>query len=61
MGLTESIHVGQQLVPLLSTHMPNVQTLHLWRPDDFPWTSRKMIVLNNISFLTTINKKKFQE
>ncbi|CAF4738980.1 unnamed protein product, partial [Rotaria sp. Silwood2] len=19
--------------------MPNLETLHLWRPDDFPWTS----------------------
>ncbi|CAF3190900.1 unnamed protein product, partial [Rotaria sp. Silwood2] len=26
-------------VPLLSTYMPHLQALQLWRPDDFPWTS----------------------
>ncbi|CAF1270449.1 unnamed protein product [Rotaria sordida] len=38
-GNNESIHIGKHLVPLLSTFMPHVQTLRLWRPDDFPWTS----------------------
>ncbi|CAF3698932.1 unnamed protein product [Rotaria socialis] len=38
-GNNESIHIGKHLVPLLNTHMPNLQTLKLWRPDDFPWTS----------------------
>ena len=37
----EHIHVGKHLVPLLTTYMPRLQTLRLWRPDDFPWTSSK--------------------
>ncbi|CAF1024723.1 unnamed protein product [Rotaria sp. Silwood1] len=32
-------HIGKYLVPFLSTYMPNLQTLRLWRPDDFPWTT----------------------
>ncbi|CAF1450960.1 unnamed protein product, partial [Rotaria sordida] len=35
----EVIRIGKQLVPFLSTYMPNLETLRLWRPDDFPWTS----------------------
>ncbi|CAF3362472.1 unnamed protein product [Rotaria socialis] len=38
-GCNESIHTGKNLMPFLTTHMPHLQTLHLWRPDDFPWTS----------------------
>ncbi|CAF5030348.1 unnamed protein product, partial [Rotaria sp. Silwood1] len=38
-GYNESVHIGKYLVPLLSTYMPHLQTLCLWRPDDFPWTS----------------------
>ncbi|CAF4826999.1 unnamed protein product [Rotaria sp. Silwood1] len=38
-GSNDSIHIGKNLVSFLSTHMPHLQTLHLWRPDDFPWTS----------------------
>ncbi|CAF3068386.1 unnamed protein product [Rotaria sp. Silwood2] len=38
-GTNEAIHTGKHLVPFLSTYMPNLQTLRLWRPDDFPWTS----------------------
>jgi hypothetical protein len=30
-------------VPFLSTYMPHLQTLRLWREDDFPWTSSKFI------------------
>ncbi len=44
----ESIHIGKNLVPFLSTYMPNLQTLRLWRPDDFPWTS-SMYIYNEIS------------
>ncbi|CAF4057748.1 unnamed protein product, partial [Rotaria sp. Silwood2] len=33
------VSVGKHLVPFLSTYMPHLQTLRLWRPDDFPWTS----------------------
>ncbi|CAF4323052.1 unnamed protein product, partial [Rotaria sp. Silwood2] len=32
---------GKHLVPFLSKYMPHLQTLRLWRPDDFPWTSTK--------------------
>ncbi|CAM4754925.1 unnamed protein product [Rotaria magnacalcarata] len=35
----ELIRIGKSLVPFLSTYMPHLQTLCLWRPDDFPWTS----------------------
>ncbi|CAF5170353.1 unnamed protein product, partial [Rotaria magnacalcarata] len=38
-GSNESIHIGKNLVPFLSTYMPHLQILRLWRPDDFPWTS----------------------
>ncbi|CAF3645100.1 unnamed protein product [Rotaria socialis] len=31
----------KQLVPFLKQYMPYLQTLHIWRPDDFPWTSSK--------------------
>ncbi|CAF4734955.1 unnamed protein product, partial [Rotaria sp. Silwood2] len=40
LGRNEWIHIGKHLVPLLSTYMPHLQALQLWRPDDFPWTSR---------------------
>ncbi len=42
-GSNEAIRIGKQLVPFLSTYMPHLQTLRLWRPDDFPWTSSKFI------------------
>ncbi|CAF4669233.1 unnamed protein product [Rotaria socialis] len=35
----ELIRIGKNLVPFLSTYMAHLQTLCLWRPDDFPWTS----------------------
>ncbi|CAF3755553.1 unnamed protein product [Rotaria sp. Silwood1] len=35
----ETIHIGKRLVPFISTYMPHLQTLRLWRPDDFPWTT----------------------
>ncbi|CAF3189401.1 unnamed protein product, partial [Rotaria sp. Silwood2] len=38
-GSDESIHIGKHLVPFLSTYMPHLQTLRLWQPDDFPWTT----------------------
>ncbi|CAF4592800.1 unnamed protein product, partial [Rotaria socialis] len=31
----------KQLVPFLKKYMPYLKTLHIWRPDDFPWTSSK--------------------
>lgn len=42
-GSNESIHIGKNLVSFLSTYMPHLQILRLWRPDDFPWTSSKFI------------------
>ncbi|CAF0879798.1 unnamed protein product [Adineta steineri] len=38
-GKNESTYIGKQLVPFISTYMSHLQTLCLWRPDDFPWTS----------------------
>ncbi|CAF5128886.1 unnamed protein product, partial [Rotaria sp. Silwood1] len=38
-GDDASTRTGRHLVPFLNTHMPYLQTLHLWRPDDFPWTT----------------------
>ncbi|CAF4049853.1 unnamed protein product [Rotaria sordida] len=38
-GSNESIHMGKNLVSVLSCYMPHIQTLRLWRDDDFPWTS----------------------
>ena len=47
-GNNESIHIGKHLVPLVGTFMPHLQRLRLWRPDDFPWTSSKLIFKQNI-------------
>ncbi|CAF2865560.1 unnamed protein product [Rotaria sp. Silwood2] len=44
----ETIHIGKRLAPFISTYMPHLQTLRLWRPDDFPWTTGKF----------TLNKQK---
>ncbi len=43
-GRGEVARVGKHLVPFLSTYMPHLQTLRLWRPDDFPWTTSKFIL-----------------
>ncbi|CAF3421409.1 unnamed protein product [Rotaria socialis] len=42
-GPKKSIHLGKRLLPFLVTNMPYLQTLRLWRPDDFPWTTSKFI------------------
>ncbi|CAF4814915.1 unnamed protein product [Rotaria sp. Silwood1] len=42
-GTNESVHLGKYLVPFLSKHMPYLQTLCLWKPDDFPWSSKQNI------------------
>ncbi|CAF1186923.1 unnamed protein product [Rotaria sordida] len=39
-GFNKANHIGKRLVPFLSRYMPHLQTLRLWRSDDFPWTSR---------------------
>ncbi|CAF4089302.1 unnamed protein product [Rotaria magnacalcarata] len=38
----ETTNIGKHLMPFLSTYMPHLQTLCLWRPDDFPWTTSKI-------------------
>jgi hypothetical protein len=38
------VRIGKYLVPFLKTYMPHLQTLRLWRPDDFPWTTSKFIL-----------------
>ncbi|CAF4236636.1 unnamed protein product [Rotaria sp. Silwood2] len=38
-GFNKANHIGKHLVPFLNRYMPHLQTLRLWRPDDFPWTS----------------------
>ncbi|CAF3738920.1 unnamed protein product [Rotaria socialis] len=43
-GSDESIHIGKHLVPFLSTYMSHLQTLRLWQPDDFSWTTSKFIL-----------------
>ncbi|CAF4154420.1 unnamed protein product [Rotaria magnacalcarata] len=43
-GFNKANHTGKHLVPFISTYMPRLQTLRLWRPDDFPWTSSKFIL-----------------
>jgi hypothetical protein len=43
-GPNKLIHIGKHLVPFLSTYMPRLQTLRLWRPDDFPWTTGMYIL-----------------
>jgi hypothetical protein len=50
-GSNDSIHIGRNLVPFLSTYMAQLQTLYLWRPDDFSWTSSKFILDKNLFIL----------
>ncbi|CAF4422949.1 unnamed protein product, partial [Rotaria sp. Silwood2] len=38
-GSNESTRVGKNLVSFLGNYTPYLQTLRIWRPDDFPWTS----------------------
>ncbi|CAF3190305.1 unnamed protein product [Rotaria sp. Silwood2] len=42
-GFNNANHIGKHLVSLISTYMPHLQTLRLWRPDDFPWTSTQHV------------------
>ncbi|CAF3767171.1 unnamed protein product [Rotaria sp. Silwood1] len=37
--------MGKNLVPLLSSFTPYLQTLRLWRDDDFPWTSTEHVAV----------------
>ncbi|CAM4762583.1 unnamed protein product [Rotaria magnacalcarata] len=40
-GSNQSIYIGKHLVTFLKIYMPDLQTLRLWRPDDFPWTTTR--------------------
>ncbi|CAF3219810.1 unnamed protein product, partial [Rotaria sp. Silwood2] len=42
-GSNDSIRIGKTLVSFLGSYFPYLETLRLWRPDDFPWTSSKSI------------------
>ncbi|UJR38484.1 hypothetical protein I4U23_031152 [Adineta vaga] len=44
-GSNESTHVGKHLVPFLKMYMPHIQTLRLWRPDDFSWTTAQQVTV----------------
>ncbi|CAF3361200.1 unnamed protein product [Rotaria socialis] len=44
-GSDESIHIGKHLVPFLSTYMSHLQTLRLWQPDDFSWTTTQHVAI----------------
>ncbi|CAF4915500.1 unnamed protein product, partial [Rotaria socialis] len=46
-GSNKLIHDGKNLIYLLSTYTPYLQTLCLWRNDDFPWTSNKFFLLKS--------------
>ncbi|CAF4543994.1 unnamed protein product, partial [Rotaria socialis] len=46
-GSNKLIHDGKNLIYLLSTYTPYLQTLRLWRNDDFPWTSNKFFLLKS--------------
>jgi hypothetical protein len=48
MDANDLIRVGKNLVPFLRRHMPRLQTLRLWRPDDFPWTSSMYLYIFSI-------------
>ncbi|CAF4241990.1 unnamed protein product, partial [Rotaria magnacalcarata] len=48
LGINESIYVGKRLVDFLNIYMPHLHTLRLWRPDNFPRTSSKFILKENI-------------
>ncbi|CAF4074295.1 unnamed protein product, partial [Rotaria magnacalcarata] len=49
-GPKKSTHLGKRLVPLLITYMPYLQTLRLWRPDDFSWTTIRPDFLKSAYF-----------
>ncbi|CAF1469393.1 unnamed protein product [Rotaria sp. Silwood1] len=44
-GNNDSTQIGELLVPILNIYMPYLQTLRLWRPDDFPWTSNEHVIV----------------
>ncbi|CAF3299899.1 unnamed protein product [Rotaria socialis] len=42
-GENETVLLGKNLVPFLSKYMPYLQTLCLWKRDDFPWSSMESL------------------
>ncbi|CAF3887456.1 unnamed protein product [Rotaria sordida] len=57
-GFNKANHIGKCLVPFLSTYMPHLQTLRLWRPDDFPWTSIQHVVVFEQDLYQLVKKLK---
>ena len=53
-GNNDLIRAGGQLVTCLSTLMPNLETLRLWRADDYLWTSGKVILLFSCLYLVLV-------
>jgi len=61
-GENASTQIGKHLMPFLNTHMPYLQTLRLWRPDDFPWTSSKFnFQLTTIKIFSSYNVFKVEK
>ncbi|CAF3836111.1 unnamed protein product [Rotaria sp. Silwood1] len=54
----ETVNLGKHLVPFLSTYMPHLQTLCLWRPDDFPWTSTQHVAVFQQDICQLVEKLK---
>ncbi|CAF1550330.1 unnamed protein product [Rotaria magnacalcarata] len=56
LGSNESAYIGKHLVPFLSIYMPNLHSLHLWRPDDFPWTTIRPDIPNTCFRMNSIRR-----
>ncbi|CAF4822080.1 unnamed protein product [Rotaria sp. Silwood1] len=61
-GSNQSIGIGKFLVLVLSNYMPHLQALRLWRPGDFPWTTKiqRESVSILISFWTALTSNEIQ-
>ena len=53
-GNNDLIRAGGQLVTCLSTLFPKLQTLRLWRADDYLWTSGKVILPFSCLYLVLV-------
>lgn len=47
-GDDERVQIGKNLTPFLAEYTPCLQTLCLWRHDDFAWTSSKFSLKKNL-------------
>ncbi|CAF4534545.1 unnamed protein product, partial [Rotaria sp. Silwood2] len=57
-GLDESAHIGKNLIPLLTSYTPYLQSLRLWRVDDFPWTSIEHVAVFQQDLSQLVNQLK---